>query len=187
MSQPGTLPSQSHAATSHKLSGRCFTCSHSLPLQKLKNKRGKNFFLSLGCSPNAESAFFSTFPSAVLCQSLFSTCFHVVSEKDKIPFLAKWLWSHFKLGEGGRRRCSSQLLHLKMLGLQAGSVAFRLQNLHCSSSQLFHSQLCEILTFESWHHSIIFSAELIFFFQRCTSKKHTVLVRCAIPSVIFRL
>lgn len=27
--------------------------------------------------------------------------------------------------------------------------ALRLQNLHCSSSQPFHSQLCEILTFES--------------------------------------
>lgn len=164
MSQPGTLPSHTHAATSHKVSGRCLTCSHPLPLSKLKNTKGKKILFIVGLLAKCRVGVFDMLPSAFLCQSVFSTCFHGVSEKDKIPFLAKWLWSHFKLGEGCRRRCSPQLLHLKMTGLQAGSVALRLQNLHCSSSQPFYSQLSEILTFKSWHHSIIFSAGTDFFF-----------------------
>lgn len=134
-------------------------------IRKAEKYKGKKILFIVGLLAKCRVGVFDPLPSAFLCQSLFSTCFHVVSEKDKIPFLAKWLWSHFKLGEGCRHRCSPQLLHLKMTGLQAGSVALGLQNLPCSSSQPFHSQPYEILTSESWHHSIIFSAGTDFFFR----------------------
>lgn len=81
---------------------------------KAEKFKGRKILFIVGLLAKCRVGIFDTLPSAFLCQSLFSTCFHVASEKDKIPFLAKWLWSHFKLGEGCRRRCSSQLLHLKM-------------------------------------------------------------------------